>query len=255
MPPRSTPRSPTGGGGSRARTLPSSASHASGDGAIHRRVLLTARNCARHSAIGRQTFRCAATAPRECRPPTPDRRRAVRRLGVPAVDERRRTARAWSRTGCEPGDRRPERGYRRRSPAPPADESRRFEGARRPDRSPARGRTSYAVIGRSRSDVLSRPGLPLDMSVSGVGTSARFPAHIKGSEADNPAVWRPGCHPPADEEPTPLGEAQHAATPGPAAGRLHPRDPRRARAAHRAPPRRRSATGCSSSATTTSATR
>src|SRR6266850_3743320 len=27
----------------------------------------------------------------------------------------------------------------------------------------------------------------------------------EGSEADNPVVWRPGCHPPADEEPTPLG--------------------------------------------------
>src|SRR5258707_14952232 len=34
---------------------------------------------------------------------------------------------------------------------------------------------------------------------------SRFPAHSEGSEADNPVVWRPGCHPPADEESTPLG--------------------------------------------------
>ena len=69
-------------------------------------------------------------------------------------------------------------------------------------------------------------------------------AEIPGSEADNPAVWRPGCHPPANEQPLPRnGEAQHAASPGSAAGRLHPRDPRRARRAHRGGQGRRSATG------------
>src|SRR5690242_7334139 len=32
---------------------------------------------------------------------------------------------------------------------------------------------------------------------------ARFSGARSGSEADNPAVWRPGCHPPASEEPYP----------------------------------------------------
>ena len=37
------------------------------------------------------------------------------------------------------------------------------------------------------------------------GTPARYPAQkIKLREADNPAVWRPGCHPPARRSPTPL---------------------------------------------------
>src|SRR3984893_5860857 len=64
-------------------------------------------------------------------------------------------------------------------------------------------------------------------------TPARYPANIRAPRPTTPRCWRPGCHPPADEELNPeTGRPRHVATTGSAAGRLHPRHRGGARRAH-----------------------
>ena len=89
--------------------------------------------------------------------------------------------------------------------------------------------------GRSETpDSVAGGMLPLDMSVMVLTTAGPVSGrHIPAPRPTPPRCWRPGCHPPAVEELPRNGEAPHAASPGSAAGRLHPRDRRRARRPHR----------------------
>ena len=87
-----------------------------------------------------------------------------------------------------------------------------------------RGSTSASILPESRG---TEEGPIAESVMLTEGRSWLFRPHI-GSEADNPAVWRPGCHPPASIGALPPRGQSHVATAGSPAGPLHPRRPGRA---------------------------